>query len=397
MPDSGLPFDDIRALLPLMPEVSDHAEAAVRERQAEVTKPPGSLGRLDELVAFLGAWQDKAQPTINHPQVCVFVANHGVVAQGVSAYPPSVTRAMLENFAAGGAAVNQICATYGIGLKVFELALDIPTADITTHAAMDEVACAATIAFGMEAVAGDIDLLGLGEMGIGNTTVAAAIFAALYGGSGADWVGRGTGVDESGLRRKVEAVDAALSLHEGHFKDPLEVLRRLGGREVAARSSPRGCSGCRSCWTVSWCARRRRSCNGWSPPRSIIAWPATCRRSRRTARCSATSARCRSSISGCGSARGRARRWRWARSRRRSRAPVTWRPSRRPAWHGRTSSAHERVGSRRRVGIARTRPRLACRQAVAGTDLPCRVSIAMGPSARSRSVALVSDATARRP
>ena len=234
MPASGLPFDDIRALLPLMPEASDRAEAAVRERQGKLTKPAGSLGRLDEFVAFLAAWQDKAMPTINHPQLCVFAANHGVVAKGVSAYPPAVTRAMLENFAAGGAAVNQICATYGIGLKVFELALDIPTKDITEDAAMDEAGCAATIAFGMEAVAGDVDLLGLGEMGIGNTTVAAAILAALYGGSGADWVGRGTGVDDTGLRRKVAAVDAALALHAEHLSDPLDVLRRLGGREVAA-------------------------------------------------------------------------------------------------------------------------------------------------------------------
>ena len=141
---------------------------------------------------------------------------------------------MLENFAAGGAAVNQICATYGIGLKVFELALDLPTADITLAPAMDEAACAGTIAFGMEAVAGEVDVLALGEMGIGNTTVASAIYAALYGGSGADWVGRGTGVDDPGLARKAAAVDAALATHAGHLKDPLEVLRRLGGREVAA-------------------------------------------------------------------------------------------------------------------------------------------------------------------
>ena len=234
MPASGLPFDDIRALLPLMPEASDRAEAAVRERQAELTKPAGSLGKLDDLVAFLGAWQDKAMPTIHHPQLAVFAANHGVVAKGVSAYPPSVTRAMMENFAAGGAAVNQICATYGIGLKVFELALDIPTADITEMAAMDEAACAATIAFGMEAVAGEVDVLCLGEMGIGNTTVAAAIYCALYGGKAADWVGRGTGVDDPGLDRKVAAVEAAMQRHEGHFKDPLEVLRRVGGREIAA-------------------------------------------------------------------------------------------------------------------------------------------------------------------
>ena len=234
MPASGLPFDDIRALLPLMPEASERAEAAVRARQADLTKPPGSLGRLDEFVAFLAAWQDKPMPTIDRPQVAVFAGNHGVVAKGVSAYPPSVTRAMLENFAAGGAAINQICATYGIGLKVFELALDLPTADITEHPAMDEAACAATIAFGMEAVAGDVDVLALGEMGIGNTTVAAAIFCALFGGRAEEWVGRGTGVDDPGLARKAAAVDAALATHAGHLRDPLEVLRRLGGREIAA-------------------------------------------------------------------------------------------------------------------------------------------------------------------
>ena len=234
MPASGLPFDDIRALLPLMPEASERAADAVRTRQAQLTKPAGSLGRLDEIVAFLAAWQDKAMPTIDRPQVAVFAGNHGVVAQGVSAYPASVTRAMLENFAAGGAAVNQICATYGIGLKVFELALDLPTGDITLEPAMDEAACAGTIAFGMEAVAGEVDVLALGEMGIGNTTVASAIFAALYEGPGAAWVGRGTGVDDPGVARKAAAVDAALATHAGHLKDPLEVLRRLGGREIAA-------------------------------------------------------------------------------------------------------------------------------------------------------------------
>lgn len=234
MPTSGLPFDDIRALLALMPEASAQAEAAVRARQAQLTKPAGSLGRLDDLVVFLAGWQDKAMPTIMHPQMAVFAANHGVVEQGVSAYPASVTKAMVANFAAGGAAVNQICATYGIGLKVFELALDIPTADITKAAAFDEAACAGTIAFGMEAVAGNVDVLCLGEMGIGNTTVAAAIYAALYGGEVSDWVGRGTGVDDAGLKRKHDAVAAALALHRDHLGDPLELLRRLGGREIAA-------------------------------------------------------------------------------------------------------------------------------------------------------------------
>jgi nicotinate-nucleotide--dimethylbenzimidazole phosphoribosyltransferase len=234
MSSSGLPFDDIRNLLPLMPEASQEAIAAVRARDAELTKPAGALGRLEEIVEWLAGWQDKAKPVIERPLVAVFAANHGVVAKGVSAYPASVTRSMMENFAAGGAAINQICATFDVGLKVFELALDYPTEDITEAAAMDERAAAATFAFGMEALAGGTDLLAIGEMGIGNTTVAAAVFAGLYGGEAAHWVGRGTGVDDAGLARKIAAVEQAVALHRNHLADPLELMRRLGGREIAA-------------------------------------------------------------------------------------------------------------------------------------------------------------------
>jgi nicotinate-nucleotide--dimethylbenzimidazole phosphoribosyltransferase len=166
--------------------------------------------------------------------VVVFAANHGVVAQGVSPYPASVTAQMLKNFSAGGAAVNQICGIHGAGLKVFELALELPTRDITEAPAMEARECAATMAFGMEAIAGGADLLALGEMGIGNTTIAAAIYHALYGGEAADWVGRGTGVNDEGLRRKTDAVARAVALHKDHLDDPFEVLRRLGGREIAA-------------------------------------------------------------------------------------------------------------------------------------------------------------------
>ncbi len=141
---------------------------------------------------------------------------------------------MVANFAAGGAAINQICLAYDLGLKVYDLALDMPTGDITREAALDEAACAGTMAFGMEAIAGGVDLLCVGEMGIGNTTVAAAVLCALFGGEAADWVGLGTGVDAAGLERKRAAVAAALAHHAGHLKDPLEVLRRLGGRELAA-------------------------------------------------------------------------------------------------------------------------------------------------------------------
>ena len=141
---------------------------------------------------------------------------------------------MLANFSAGGAAINQICATYELGFKVFDLALDLPTGDIAAEPAMDEKSCVATMAFGMEAIAGGIDLLGLGEMGIGNTTIAAAIYAALYGGDHSRFVGRGTGLDDAGMVRKAEVVEMALATHAGHLDDPLEVLRRLGGREIAA-------------------------------------------------------------------------------------------------------------------------------------------------------------------
>ena len=234
MTATGLPFDDVRNLFALMPEKAENCVADVRARDAQLTKPPGSLGELEHIVAWLAAWQGKARPSVDRPLVAVLAANHGVVAQGVSPYPPSVTRAMMENFAAGGAAINQICATFDLGLKVFELALDIPTSDITQGAAMDEKSAAATFAFGMEAIAGGADLLALGEMGIGNTTIAAAIYLALYGGKAKDWVGRGTGIDDAGLARKIAAVETAVALHKPHLGDPLEVLRRLGGREIAA-------------------------------------------------------------------------------------------------------------------------------------------------------------------
>jgi nicotinate-nucleotide--dimethylbenzimidazole phosphoribosyltransferase len=231
---TALPFDDIRNLLALMPQLDEEAVARVRERDRMLTKPPGSLGRLEEIVEWLAAVQGRPEPTLARPLVAVFAANHGVVAQGVSPYPSEVTGQMLANFTAGGAAINQICATFDLGLKVYDLALDMPTQDITIGPAMDEAACAATMAFGMESIAGGTDFLILGEMGIGNTTIAAATYHALYGGEASDWVGRGTGVDDEGLKRKREAVARAVALNEGRLGDPLEVLRRLGGREVAA-------------------------------------------------------------------------------------------------------------------------------------------------------------------
>ena len=116
---SAHPFDDIRALLLKMPKADEAAVAAAREREAVLTKPAGSLGRLEEISAFLAGWQASARPHVDHPLVAVFAGNHGVVAKGVSAYPPSVTRAMVANFTSGGAAINQICKTFDISLKVY--------------------------------------------------------------------------------------------------------------------------------------------------------------------------------------------------------------------------------------------------------------------------------------
>jgi nicotinate-nucleotide--dimethylbenzimidazole phosphoribosyltransferase len=228
------PYADILDLLKIVPPGDEAAVETVRARDLTLTKPPGSLGELERLVEFLARWQGKGKPTLDNPMVAIFAGNHGVTDQGVSAFPREVTAQMVQNFTDGGAAISQICALHELNLRVFELALELPTGDITLGPAMDDRMCAATIAYGMEAIAGKPDLLAIGEMGIGNTTVAAAVFAGLFGGTGADWVGRGTGVDDAGLARKAGAVDRALALHQDALGDPLAVLARLGGREIAA-------------------------------------------------------------------------------------------------------------------------------------------------------------------
>lgn len=236
-PQDKRPFDDIRDLIARMPAGDETAADAARARQAELTKPPGSLGRLEEIAVWLAEWQGRHPPRVDHPVVAVFAGNHGLAARGVSAYPPEVTAQMVENFRQGGAAINQLCQASGAALKVFELALELPTGDITREDALDEEGCAATIAFGMEAVAEGADLLAIGEMGIGNTAVAAAVCLSLFGGSAEDWVGRGTGVDDEGLARKRAAVSEAVARmknQHGEKPDPLTVLASVGGREIAA-------------------------------------------------------------------------------------------------------------------------------------------------------------------
>jgi nicotinate-nucleotide--dimethylbenzimidazole phosphoribosyltransferase len=233
MSTSGLPFDDFRELIANLPGPVSQTLVDARQRDSQLTKPPGALGRLEEIAFWLAAWSGRA-PSVTRPLVAVFAGNHGVTRQKITPYPPEVTKQMVANFSNGGAAINQICAAYDLGLKVFDLALDYPTGDITEEAALSERDCAATMAFGMEAIAGGTDLLCIGEMGIGNTTIAAAINYALYGGTAQEWVGPGTGSEGEVLQRKIQAVEKAVELHRDHLSDPLELLRRLGGRELAA-------------------------------------------------------------------------------------------------------------------------------------------------------------------
>ena len=227
-------FSDLRALCLDLPGGDPAAGASVARREAMLTKPPGSLGRLEQLVGWLAYWQGHAPPRLQKVEILVFAGNHGVTRRGVSAYPAAVTAQMVANFAAGGAAINQLARTAGAQLRVVPLSLDRPTADFTLQPALQEQEFLAAVAAGFEAVSSTCDLLCLGEMGIGNTTAAAATAAALFGGGGARWAGRGTGVDQDGLARKRDTIDRALSRHAGLLHDPLAAAATLGGRELAA-------------------------------------------------------------------------------------------------------------------------------------------------------------------
>ncbi len=223
-----------RALMSDLPAPDGAALANAAERNTQLTKPPAALGRLEDLAIWYAGWRGTARPVIEAPQVIVFAGNHGVAARGVSAFPPEVTVQMVANFQAGGAAINQLATCFGARMDVHALRLDDPTADFTAGPAMSEAEVVEALTTGWMAVDAASDLLVVGEMGIGNTTSAAAISAALCGGTGAHWVGRGTGVDDAGLTLKAQVVDDALTRHASGLGDPLEVLRCLGGRELAA-------------------------------------------------------------------------------------------------------------------------------------------------------------------
>ncbi|MCP5089182.1 MAG: nicotinate-nucleotide--dimethylbenzimidazole phosphoribosyltransferase [Rhodobacteraceae bacterium] len=227
-------LEEFRGALKAMPEADKAAIDAAGERNGQLTKPPGALGRLEELAIWYAGWRGEAAPKISRPQVVVFAGNHGVAARGVSAFPPEVTEQMVLNFQHGGAAINQLCRTFGAQLDVHALDLTTPTADFTQGPAMSEAEVVSALRTGWNSVDAGADLLVTGEMGIGNTTSAAAIAHALIGGEAEDWVGRGTGVTDEGLALKAQVVNEGLQANPQATQDALQTLRCLGGRELAA-------------------------------------------------------------------------------------------------------------------------------------------------------------------
>ncbi len=220
-------FDSIR------PIHDPPLEARIRARLDSLTKPPGSLGRLEDLALQLGLIQATDAPRIGRKAIVVFCADHGVVEEGVSPYPPEVTRQMVENFHSGGAAINVLCRHAGIEPVIVDMGVGKPTRNFARERAMTRAEAERAIETGF-AYADTADTLGAGEMGIGNSTAAAAIFSAFSGLDPSETAGRGTGVDPAGLARKIDAIRRGLALHSPDPSDPLEVLAALGGFEIAA-------------------------------------------------------------------------------------------------------------------------------------------------------------------
>ncbi|MCT7375533.1 nicotinate-nucleotide--dimethylbenzimidazole phosphoribosyltransferase [Chelativorans salis] len=225
MTTSGLPFDDIRNLASQLPGLNEAAAGYVR---GHLSGEGGerALGRLETLAAWLAAVTGRAPARVARPAVALFAASHGIARHLGTGDPVAEARGRVEAIASGAAPVSHLCAAGDLGLNVFDLALDLPVGDITEAPALDERAAAATMAFGMEAVALGADLLCLGAVGGAADLSAMAVLSALQKGGAEEWT-------EAGEEAAV-LLGKALRTHEGHLGDPLEVVRRLGGREIAA-------------------------------------------------------------------------------------------------------------------------------------------------------------------
>ena len=232
-----LSFDklaDYQQAIANLPNANAGAIQAAQARQGQLTKPPGSLGRLEDIAIWMAGWQGAEKPVINAPACLIFAGNHGVAALGVSAFPPEVTVQMVANFAAGGAAINQLTKAAGASLDVIALDLDQPTQDFTQGAALTEAEVLDAMTKGAAAIPDDADMLLLGEMGIGNTTAAAAVCMACFGGESRDWVGRGTGVDDQGLSLKADVVNRGITVNASIISHGFGILSAFAGREMAA-------------------------------------------------------------------------------------------------------------------------------------------------------------------
>jgi len=232
-------------------DLDQKALAAAKVRQGMLTKPPGSLGRLEDLSVQLAGICGKAIPSIKDKVIITMAGDHGVVAEGVSAYPQEVTPQMVLNFLHGGAAINVLARHVGARIVVVDMgvAAEMPshpqlvsrkiskgTANMTKGPAMTRQQALDAVNAGIKVVHAEIekglDIVGTGDMGIGNTTPSAAISAVLTGEAPAQITGRGTGVDDKGLKRKIDAIERALVVNKPDPKDGLDVLAKVGGFEI---------------------------------------------------------------------------------------------------------------------------------------------------------------------
>jgi nicotinate-nucleotide--dimethylbenzimidazole phosphoribosyltransferase len=243
---------EIERVIGAVAPLDETAARLAAERQAQLTKPPGSLGRLEGLAVQIAGITGQVRPRLPRKAVIVMAADHGVTAEGVSAYPSEVTAQMVGNFLAGGAAINVLARLAGARVVVVDVGVagEIPPADglvvrkvargtrnLAVEAAMTREEAAAAIEVGIEVVEAEwrrgLDLVATGDMGIGNTTASAAIVALLSGRPVAEVVGRGTGVDDAGLARKVGAIERGIAATRPDISDPLDVLAKVGGLEIA--------------------------------------------------------------------------------------------------------------------------------------------------------------------
>lgn len=224
----------ILELLDQLPQADTISRSRAAARQDQLTKPPGSLGKLEQIALWMAGWQGTDRPHLDAGKCLVFAGNHGVVNQGVSPFPKEVTQQMVWNFEAGGAAINQLCETAGLELTVTALDLNRPTIDFTTAPAMDPDEVIHAMNVGAAAIGETCDYLIVGEMGIGNTTSAAALCMGRFGGDANGWVGPGTGLDQAGVTHKAMIVQAAIDRHGDDQTDVISLLSAFGGRELAA-------------------------------------------------------------------------------------------------------------------------------------------------------------------